>query len=216
MRTTATMLRGAVTIGLALAFAIAAAGPAAAVELGASCDNPDDGYRISLPDGWYYNERVEGGALNDIAACRFFSPQDFEVQAATDATGIAISIGREATAPRAEGTETMVDGRSATIVETVAPDDAFEPAGTRHYQYWIDMGADWLVADTSDAPNYIGDYDQNRATLDAMIDTLRFSAAKLPDTHIAIDDTGWIAVVGGIALLSCALAARRPAPDVTP
>jgi hypothetical protein len=54
------------------------------------------------------------------------------------------------------------------------------------------------------------------ATLDGMIETLRFRAAGLPDTHVATGDTGCVALAGGIALLCCALAAGRPAQDVAP
>lgn len=164
--------------------------PAAAVELGKTCTNSDDGYTVGVPDGWYHNERVEGDGLDDIAACRFFSPSDFEVRPASEASGIAISITREETPPRAEGTETTVGGKRATIIETQVGEDGYEPAGTRHYQYWIDMSADWLVVGTSDGPNYVGGYDDNKAILDAMMESFTFNAASLPDTAMPLPPIG--------------------------
>jgi hypothetical protein len=198
------------SLALALGMGFASAGSiATAAAADVRCTNQIDGYSLRVPDGWYYNERVEGGEAEDIAACRFLSPSDFEIRPATDANGIAISIGREGTPPRAEGSDTTVGGLPATIIETVAGDDGFEPAGTRHYQYWIDTGDDWLVADTSDAPNYVGDYDANKATLDMVMDGLTFTAAKLPDTSTATQDGSWLALIAGAGLL--ALAFRRTA-----
>jgi hypothetical protein len=209
LRTLSTPARGAAALGLALAISAAIAAPAAAVDFGTSCRNPDDSYTVSVPRDWYYNERVEGGEVDDVAACRFFSSSDFEIRPATDATGIAISISREATAPRAEGSETTVGGKSATIIESVAGEDGFEPAGTRHYQYWIDMGDDWLVADTSDGPNYVGDYDTNTEVLDAMMGTVTFGTGTLPDTAMGSWGGGWLGLVLGVVLLALAFIAGR-------
>ena len=164
--------------------AMVIARPAVAIELSEECTNPEDGYSLSFPQGWHVNQFVEGGEADDVAACRFFGPEPFDVRPATAISGIAIAIGREATAPRAEGQEATVDGRPAIIVETVADDGDFDPAGTRYYQYWIDVGSDWLVATTSDGPSWVGEYEANRETLDAMIEGLRFGSPTLPDTAV--------------------------------
>lgn len=158
--------------------------PVAATELTQRCTNPEEGYTVSLPRGWYYNETVEADGTDDVAACRFFSPDDFEVRPGSGVSDVAIGIGREATAPRAEGEATTVDGEPAVILETEANEDNFDPAGTRYYQYWIDIGADWLVATTTDAPGWVGEYEDNKAVLDAVMDSLTFGAATpgLPDT----------------------------------
>jgi hypothetical protein len=141
------------------------------------CTNPDDGYRVEVPSGWYVNEMVEGQGGDHVAACRFFSPVEFEVRPASEASGIAIAIRREATPPRAEGVTTTIAGREATIVERVSTTDGFDPAGTRYYEYWIDAGTDWLVVATSDGPNWLGDYDENKAVLDGMVRTLQIVAS---------------------------------------
>jgi hypothetical protein len=164
--------------------ALAIARPAVAIELSHKCTNPEDGYTVRFPEGWHVNQFVEGGEADDVAACRFFGPEAFTVRPATAISGIAIAIGREATAPRAEGQEATVDGRSAVILETVAADGDFDPAGTRYYQYWIDVGSDWLVATTSDGPAWVGEYEANRETLDAVIEGLTFLSPTLPDTAV--------------------------------
>ena len=189
---------------------MAAALPVAAVELTQQCTNPEEGYTVSLPRGWYYNETVEADDTDDVAACRFFSPDDFEVRPGSGVSDVAIGIGREATAPRAEGEATTVGGKPAIILETEANDDSFDPAGTRYYQYWIDVGAEWLVATTTDAPGWVGDYDDNKAVLDAMMDTLSFAPGSLPDTALAMPVNPWPLGAGAtLVLLVGAASVRR-------
>lgn len=194
---------------------MAAAMPVAAVELTQQCTNPEEGYTVSLPRGWYYNETVEADGTDDVAACRFFSPSDFEVRPGSGVSDVAIGIGREATAPRAEGEATTVGGKPTIVLETEAKDDSFDPAGTRYYQYWIDIGDEWLVATTTDAPDWVGDYDDNKAVLDAMMDTLSFAPGSLPDTAVPIGTSVVPLAAGGMALMLLALAGatrvvRRP------
>ena len=204
LTTRAAVLAASTAILLAMA-----AVPVSATELTHACTNHDDGYTVRLPDGWYHNERVEGGQLDDVAACRFFSPSDFEIRPATDAAGIAISISREASAPSAEDMETEVGGRPAVVLETTAGEGGFEPPGTRHYQYWIDMGDDWLVAGTSDGPNYVGDYAANIEVLQAMMDTLTFGTGTLPDTAMGSWGGGWLGLAAGIILVALGFIAGR-------
>jgi hypothetical protein len=158
--------------------------PVGAQTLDQRCSNPELGYRVAFPGGWYVNQRVEGGELEDVAACRFFSPSDFEVRPQTEIAGVAVAIDTEASRPEG-GTPTTVDGKTAFVMETETAEDGFEPAGTRHYSYWIELGPDrWLVAGTSDAANFVGDYDENRAVLDAMMDSLEFVEPQMPDTAL--------------------------------
>jgi hypothetical protein len=44
------------------------------------CENPVAGYRISMPDDWYYNT-----AFDDFDACQWFAPTTFEV---TDSSSV--------------------------------------------------------------------------------------------------------------------------------
>jgi hypothetical protein len=189
--------------------AIAAPTPVAAVELTQRCTNPDEGYTVSFPRGWYYNETVEADGIDDVAACRFFSPEDFEVRPASSVADVAVGIGREATAPRAEGEATTVGGRSATILETEAGDDGFDPAGTHYYQYWIDIGDEWLVATTTDGPGWVGSYDVNKDVLDAMMRTMTFGTSSLPDTAVADPTSPWPLAAGGTLLLMATVGALR-------
>ena len=166
---------------------LASLGPVGAQTLDQECTNPDFDYTVSFPAGWYVNGHVEGGELEDVAACRFFSPEDFAVQPQAGIAGIAIAIGAENMGPPGEMTpETTVGGKPAFITETETQEDGFEPAGTQHYDYWIEIGPDtWLVAGTSDAPSFVGSYEENKATLDAMMDSLTFDEPTMPDTAMA-------------------------------
>lgn len=210
-----TRLAALAAVMLPIFLALAAAAPAAAADLTQRCTNPDDGYSVSLPRGWYYNEYVEGGDVDDVAACRFFSPEDFEVRPASGVADVAISIGREATPPDAEGAETTVDGRRAIVLQTEASEDGFDPAGTRYYQYWIDMGDDWLVAGTSDGPTWVGEFEDNAEILDAMMDSLTFGTTRLPDTALpALAQPGAAAAAGLVTvMLAMGMAARAAVRD---
>ena len=200
---------GMVAVIASVIVAMAAVMPVAAVELTQRCTNPDEDYSVSLPRGWYYNESVEADGTDDVAACRFFSPDDFEVRPASGVADVAIGIGREATAPRAEGAATTVGGKPATIVETEAGDDSFDPAGTRYYQYWIDIGDEWLVATTSDGPTWVGEYEDNKVVLDSMMRTLTFGTTSLPDTALAEPTSPWPLAAGWTLLLLATVGALR-------
>lgn len=205
--TTRTAVLAAVIAPVILA--AAAVMPVAAVELTQRCTNPEEGYDVSLPRGWYYNETVEADDTDDVAACRFFSPNDFEIRPGSGVSDVAIGVGREATAPRAEGEATTVGGKPAIILETEANEDSFDPAGTRHYQYWIDIGGEWLVATTSDGPGWAGSYEDNKDVLDAMMGTLTFGTTGLPDTALAERARPWPLVAGGTLLLLAAVGGFR-------
>jgi hypothetical protein len=189
--------------------AMATATPVAAVELTQRCTNPEGAYTVSLPRAWYYNETVEADGTDGVAACRFFSPEDFEVRPASGVADVAIGIGREATAPPAEGEATTVGGKPATMLETEAGDDGLDPAGTRYYQYWIDVGDEWLVATTSDGPGWVGSYEDNKDVLDAMMGTLTFGTSSLPDTALAEPTSPWPLATGGTLLLLATVGALR-------
>lgn len=141
------------------------------------CANEADGYSVVVPEGWWHNELVEGGELDDVAPCRFFAREPTEIRPASQASGVAIAISTQSsTGPLDDAEPTTVDGRDAWIVETLsARDDPFQPAGTRSYSYWIELDDGWLLASTSDGPNWTGDFEENVAVLDEMIESLRFT-----------------------------------------
>jgi len=209
MRSTLTTRAVLVAVIAPVILAMAAAMPVAAVELTQRCTNPEEGYTVNLPRGWYYNETVEADGTEDVAACRFFSPEDFEVRPASGVADVAIGIGRDATAPPSAGAATTVGGKPATNLETEANDDGFDPAGTRYYQYWIDVGDEWLVATTSDGPGWVGSYEDNKDVLDAMMGTLTFGTSSLPDTALAEPTSLWPLATGGMLLLLATVGALR-------
>ena len=183
--------RRVAAVGIGALMLLMVVAPVGAQTLSQECENPDVGYTIAFPSGWYVNEHVEGGDVADVVACRFFSPEDFEVVPATGAANVAIAIGLQAGGPPAEfaGEPITVDGHAAFRGEEVTPAGADVPEGTRYYNYWIDLGdGTWLLASTSDGPTSVGHYDANRSTLDAMMDSLDFGSASLPDTAMAAPD----------------------------
>jgi hypothetical protein len=185
-RATTTIISRLVLLSaIAALLGLASIGPVRAQTLSQECTNPDFDYTVAFPGGWFVNGHIEGGQLEDVSACRFFSPEDFEVRPQAGAAGIAIAIGPQATGPRG-GNPTTVGGKAAFVTETVVEEDGFEPAGTRHYDYWIEIGPDtWLVAGTGDSTAFVGGYDENKATLDAMMDSLDFDEPGLPDTAMS-------------------------------
>jgi hypothetical protein len=181
-RTVRLLALAAVSITLGLG----SVAPVGAQTLSQECANPEFDFTVAFPAGWYVNQHVEGGDLEDVAACRFFSPHDFAVRPQAGIAGVAVAIGGEASGPPGARTPaTTVGGKPAYVIETTTEEDGIEPAGTRHYDYWIEIGPDsWLVAGTSDAPTSAGDYEENREILDAMMATLEFATPRLPDTAL--------------------------------
>jgi hypothetical protein len=209
------LIRPAALLVVPVALAIATSGVVLAQDLGQECRNPEAGYTVDFPTGWYTNDAVDGGEVGDVAACRFFSPEKFEVRPASEIAGVAISIRIEASDPPQTGEATTVDGKPARIIASETEVDSVEPAGTRHYEYWIDIGDAFLVAGTSDGPTWVGEYDENRSVLDAMMDSLSFRTPGLPDTAVPIGGLPLSGLIGSAALVGAGLMAarRRDATD---
>lgn len=209
------VIRSAALLVVPVALAIATSGVVLAQDLGQECRNPEAGYTVDFPTGWYANGAVEGGEVADVAACRFFSPEKFEVRPASEIAGVAISIRNEASDPPQTGESTTVDGKPAIIIASQTEVDSVEPAGTRHYEYWIDVDDGWLVASTSDGPTWVGEYEENRSVLDAMMDTLSFQTPGLPDTALPVGGLPWPSLAGAASLVGAGLLAirRRDATD---
>jgi hypothetical protein len=85
--------------------------------------------------------------LADVSACRFFSPQDFDVRPQSEVSGaIVIDVGNQGP-PGRLAPDTEVGGKPAFITETETPEGGFELAGTLHYDCWVELDPDsWLVA----------------------------------------------------------------------
>lgn len=142
------------------------------------CSAPDEGFRLRFPPDWHTAAADGGGP------CRFFHPEPFDVPANTDATAIAVSV-RRSNAPfdrivPGDGSPavevrsrqpTTVANRSAVRLETTSTGEALLPSGVRGVTYYVDFGADTLVASTLDVAS-AGTFDDNVAVLDEMMTTV--------------------------------------------
>jgi hypothetical protein len=142
------------------------------------CENSAEGYAVDVPEDWFANPEVtarEGG--DDIPACRYFAPNEFEVRPNSGLPS-TVAIGFQlvdAIAP-AGGTElssseATVDGHDALVREVEITEGGFLPAGTLVYEYYVtlDDGRNlWISTDSSRN----GSYDDHREVMDQMMETL--------------------------------------------
>lgn len=150
--------------------------PAPAPSLGAACEDPEVGYRMSYPSDW----RTNDGEV--VPTCRLFDPQPIEVEPQTEVPlDIAVAVrttdvSLETFATEDEAAEvltsrsTTVDGHEAVVVEARSTGEAMLPEGVRSYRYAVDLGDRRLVAITHD----VGEpaYEDTRKVLDQMMDTI--------------------------------------------
>lgn len=146
------------------------------------CANPVAGYRIWMPDDWWYNT-----AFDDFDACQWFALTTFEVtdaQAVPDEISITLrtsadggDFGRSGEVlSRAEYT---VAGVPAVRYEFLGVGGGFMPIGSRSVVWIVGIGGAlpsettttaWLVASTgTEKP---GNYEENVDVLDRMLATL--------------------------------------------
>jgi hypothetical protein len=150
------------SLALTLSLVVGVVRPTAAQEaptLTAYCTNPMVAYTVAFPGDWFTNPRVEGeGAANDVAACRFFSAQEFTVTPGSEPSGnIAIGFFPQSGSV-GDGEPVVVDGLQAIRDERGA-------AGDRVYLYNISVAAGRILSvQTHEA--WAGDYAQNKAILD--------------------------------------------------
>jgi hypothetical protein len=156
--------------------------PSGALGDATECENEELGYEVDYPGDWWANERIEPeGDLTPIPACQYFAPTGVELQPnAGLPSGIAIrfEIPDQEIDP-AEGEvlsqdDTTVDGRDALIVETEpAPQPGFVPEGSHVYRYIVELSdGRQLVATTDDILQDGARYEDAKAILDAMMETL--------------------------------------------
>lgn len=158
--------------------------PEAPAELGSTCRNPADGYRISYPDGWHANEGTT------LAPCRFFHPEPFDLAEGTDADRRAVSITVE-DAPASqirdgyasdrihdvrEVDKRTVSGRDAFRIESLATGGGGRfPQGTRVVTHVVDDGARAVVIESTGLARDL-DFEDAAAVQDRMVETLRLDA----------------------------------------
>lgn len=145
------------------------------------CENSVEGYVVDVPQDWFANPEVtapEGG--DDVPACRYFAPAEFEVRpnAGLPPT-VAIGFQPVDSIAPAGGTElsrrdTTVAGRDALVREVETAGGGFMPAGTLVYEYYISLDDGtylWVSTDSSRD----GDYAEHRAVMDQMMTTLEIT-----------------------------------------
>lgn len=147
-----------------------------------SCDNPDDGYAISYPEGWQTNS----GEV--VSPCRLFDPEPVDVEPGTEIPfDVAVQLrvadrGFDAMldlvdddigADVVERQATEVAGRDAVVVDSVATGETLLPEGVRTRTYYVDVDGATLIATTHDVGE--PDFASKRAALDAMLGTLELA-----------------------------------------
>lgn len=137
-------------------------------------------FALEYPPTWHVND------TDRAASCRWFHPSPFEVPAATDAVGLAMSFSYEngtvTTLADAVSEDEILDRRAARIdhrdavrVHRRTRVDALLPEGTAVLSWFVAAGPRTLVATTSSTAT-AGTFADNAATLDEMAESLRFSA----------------------------------------
>lgn len=155
----------------------------------AECENEELGYEVEYPEDWWANERIEPDepTLTPIPECMYFArePVDLRPNAGLPA-GLAVHFdireGQEALDPELMESygevlgqdEDTVDDRPAVVWETeVTNGTSFTPAGSRTYQYVIELeDGSQLVAITDSVHQDEEDYEATKPILDAMMDSL--------------------------------------------
>jgi hypothetical protein len=139
------------------------------------CENPEAGYALSFPAGWFVAEGAE------IEPCTLFDPEPLMVPPRSEATGVAIRVDvRDVPFPQArqnslsEGEKTAedreVDGRSAARITGVLTEEVLLPAGTRITTWLVEHGGRTFTIGADDAGS--DDYEATLEVLDEMVASL--------------------------------------------
>jgi hypothetical protein len=159
-----------------------------AVEV-ATCEHSTGAYQVVLPEGWWTNPEFEDDELGVVAACRFFGRAEFDVATGNrerpvpDGTAIWIDYLENSCIgyinPILSSRETTVDGFAATVSELAFGKEETNPPHA--YEYVVKLtpdvecesGADYIYAVTT--RDLAGDYEENKALLDRMMETIEVS-----------------------------------------
>lgn len=151
------------------------------------CSEPDAGYTLTYPAGWF---TVEDGPV----PCRFFHPEPFRLPARTEASWIAVNVQLAPVAfdeiVRSEGSrittgvltrrEVDVGGRRGVRTVRTTSGAGLLPAGLRIVTWYVEAGDATLVGTTSEAAA-AGTFAGNVEVLDAMI-----ASAQVPRPPAAV------------------------------
>jgi hypothetical protein len=144
------------------------------------CANSVEGYAVDVPHDWFANPEVtapEGG--DDIPACRYFAPDEFDVRPNSGLPPtVAIDFQLVEAIGRADGTqlsssETTVDGHNALVRESEITEGGgpFLPDGTLVYEVYISLDDGRYLRFSTDSSRN-GDYEDHKAVMDQMMATL--------------------------------------------
>lgn len=148
-----------------------------------TCSNEVHGYTIGYPEEWHT------ASVNRDNTCRWFDPNHFEVEPATEPPPTAITVNptqrpygkaraQLQDSPRHE-LETFepvtVGGLEAVRYERVQTENLLYPAGTRTYGYLFDHDGSAFYLETRKIPDTDTDYEANKQVLDKAARTLEFS-----------------------------------------
>lgn len=151
--------------------------PTTSAAAGTECTAPT--YTVNMPEGWSVNDPSEA------APCRWFNPEPFELPQNTEVIGVAIHLRYEAVEysrvsdpdsrldETLEVEETEVDGRQAVRLHARATGQGLLDEGTEIVSWYVDTGSRTLSAATTQAAQ--GSFETNVATLDDMMESLRFT-----------------------------------------
>lgn len=159
-----------------------------------TCTNPDVGYTVTFPDDWYTNT-----AIGDEAACTWFTPDFFEVDATgamPDEIWITIGlvpgiVGYNMLTPTDATEEVEVDGYAGHWAEFRLLDevtDTGEGEVRFHYVVPIERHGPSLVAST--APDRADDYELAKAVLDRMMASMKLEPVTVEVPTIPDAPTG--------------------------
>jgi hypothetical protein len=158
--------------------------PEDAFEVPDECANPEAGYRIWMPDDWWYNT-----AFDDFDACQWFALTTFDVtdgQTVPDEISVVLrtSDGGDfgLSGEVLSRGDYTVAGQPAVRFEFLGVGGGFMPIGSRSVVWIVGIGGElpsettttpWLLASTStEVP---GNYEENVDVLDRMIATLEIN-----------------------------------------
>ncbi|MGZ8481353.1 MAG: hypothetical protein ACXWWO_02730 [Candidatus Limnocylindria bacterium] len=153
------------------------------------CEHTTGAYRAAVPEGWWVNPEFDDAELGSVSACRFFGPDDFEIMSADrytpfpQGTAIWMEFLDEGCVgyvnPILDSRETTVDGYPARISRLAQGKLETNPEHT--YEYVVTVTADaqcegdgeYILAFTR--RDLAGDYEENKAILDRMMESLQIS-----------------------------------------
>lgn len=130
-------------------------------------------FAIGYPEPWWVNDE------HQAPPCSLYHPTRLEVAPENLDAAVFITVDEvpyeevleaEQAGQVHNSEELVIDGQRAHVIERTSTGEGLLPEGERAYTYLVDLGDATLVAATYTVGDT--DFQQDRAVLDAMIDTL--------------------------------------------